>query len=422
MNLPSNSTGFNGPPDPSLIPSPPTEAAVELAHAFAGIAITLNIISFMVFGGRIWTRCFPVLRLGWDDYIISVAYVLVLVDSILLLITVPFVFGRDPATITLKDVEESTRHAILAEPIWAWSMAAVKISVAAMLLRLEQERHWRRFLWAMIVIQLFLGVYNTITQLVQCVPLHAAWDLLGVVEAKCWRKNAIRNNLICVSTVNIATDFVFALIPITFLRKIQRPLGERIVIGILMALGIFAAAASIVKVTAAANFGRTNDPTKEGISIGTWSCVEEQVGFIAACIPCLRSPFQKVLSYFGLISTQNKTTYGRAYGQMHGEGGNSSKPKDTHSRMKSGGRGAVIKMKNMRSTDAQSEENILTSNLEGKNGEIWCTTEVRMIKENTTQVLKVEKGHGRGQSSWADGSEQEEPTWAVRKSSNGDVV
>lgn len=62
-------------PDPHLIPAIPTESAIASARAFAGVAITLNIIAFFTFGGRIWTRCFPVFRLAMDDYVISIGYV-----------------------------------------------------------------------------------------------------------------------------------------------------------------------------------------------------------------------------------------------------------------------------------------------------------------------------------------------------------
>jgi len=67
--------GFTGPPDPSFIPAPPTELAKSVAYAFAGTAVTLNVISFLVFGGRIYARSLPVFRLAWDDYTIIVAYV-----------------------------------------------------------------------------------------------------------------------------------------------------------------------------------------------------------------------------------------------------------------------------------------------------------------------------------------------------------
>lgn len=66
---------FAGPPDPNFIPAVPLPGALQLAHVFAGVAITVNILSTLVFGGRMWTRSFPVFRLGWDDYIISASYV-----------------------------------------------------------------------------------------------------------------------------------------------------------------------------------------------------------------------------------------------------------------------------------------------------------------------------------------------------------
>lgn len=287
-------------------------------------------------------------------------------------------------------------------------MACIKVSVALMLLRLETSTPMRRFLWANIVIQCILATYNMIAQLLQCIPLRAAWDLLGVIQgAKCWSKDAIRINLICISTINILTDFIFAVIPISFLRKVQRPFRERAIIGVLMALGIFAGVASIIKAVAATRFGRTNDPTKEGIEIGMWSCIEELIGLISACVPCLRSPFQRVLQYFGLASTHAKTSYGRGYGQMYGESSN-TKGQTRSRRVVEGGVG--IKLKSMRSADAASEENILTGDDNTKDREIWCTTEVRMEEEQTrkTPEVRTQEQDGRDgyAEGWSDGSER----------------
>ena len=67
--------GFQGPPNPSFIPSPPTELAKSVALACAVVGIVLNVISFIVFSARVYTRTIPVLRLAWDDYTISLAYV-----------------------------------------------------------------------------------------------------------------------------------------------------------------------------------------------------------------------------------------------------------------------------------------------------------------------------------------------------------
>lgn len=60
-----------------------------------------------------------------------------------------------------------------------------------------------------------------------------------------------------------------------------------------------------------------------------------------------------------------------------------------------------IKMKSMRNTDAQSEENILTGE-EVKNGEIWCTTEVHLEEARRTPRVDVEHGNRSAQASWND--------------------
>lgn len=105
-----------------------------------------------------------------------------LVNSIMLLKTVPYVFDRDPNTITLQDIIDSNRLAVISQPIWAWAMTGIKVSVALMLLRVEQEIGWRRFLWVMIGLQIVVCIYNNIAQALQCVPLEAAWDLLGLLS------------------------------------------------------------------------------------------------------------------------------------------------------------------------------------------------------------------------------------------------
>lgn len=296
------------------------------------------------------------------------------------MMTVPYAFpGGDSSTFTLQGVINGNKYAVLAQPLWAWAMSFIKISVAAMMLRLEQRPKWRKFLWAMIGILVILGIYNTIASVTQCIPLEAAWDIMGLItEKQCWGVDAIRASSTAVSVINIVTDVIFAVMPATFLSNVQIPLRERIVIGVLMGLGIFASAASIVKAVAVAEFGKTDDPNREGIAVGTWSCIEQQVAFIAACVPCLRKPFQKLLQKVGLLTsvgnTSNKATAGTGFRRMYGN-------------QTSEATGGTIKMKSMMSRDAPSEESILSpksataqdENL--KPGEIWRTTEVHLGEE-----------------------------------------
>src|SRR6188768_4302975 len=110
---------------------------------------------------------------------------MILVHSVFLLMTTPYSFGAmRPEDFTLQDVITANKYALVSQPLWAWSMALIKISVAIMLLRLEPARTMRYFLFFMIFIQLATAVYNTIVQAIQCFPFEAAWDLLNLIADK----------------------------------------------------------------------------------------------------------------------------------------------------------------------------------------------------------------------------------------------
>ena len=71
-----------GPPDPKLIPDIPSDLSMRYAHAFAGLAVALSIIGTLVFGGRMYTRFFPVYRMQADDWVCMVAYVSTLIENL----------------------------------------------------------------------------------------------------------------------------------------------------------------------------------------------------------------------------------------------------------------------------------------------------------------------------------------------------
>jgi len=143
-----------------------------------------------------------------------------------------------------------------------------------------------------------------------------------------------------------------------------------------MALGLFASIASIMKAVASARFGRTDDPNAEGITIGTWSCVEEQIAFIAACVPCLRSLFQSAMVKLG-VTTRGGVT--KASGGGYGGAGGYNAAAGYAGKSGSGG---AIRLKSLSGVSARStsEENILEGAGDAKS-QIWRTTEVTQHQE-----------------------------------------
>lgn len=151
--------------------APPTDRAAFVAWEFSVITPILLTLATLLFLARLWTRCFPVYRMLADDYVCAVAYVLVIVNSCLFLKSVQWIlptYTEPTSNLTIGDRETSAFYGVIAQPFWAWGMASIKISIGLMLLRLEAEKLWRRFLWAMIVFQFVLSKFAPSKAMLEC--------------------------------------------------------------------------------------------------------------------------------------------------------------------------------------------------------------------------------------------------------------
>jgi hypothetical protein len=108
------------------------------------------------------------------------------------------------------------------------------------------------------------------------------------------------------SAIFIASDILLALLPILFIYKIQRPLREKVIIVILMSLGLLASGAAIAKVIILARIPKSSDPMWLGADAFLWTNLEESIGMMAACIPMLKSLFERVLKRYGLVTVTDE--------------------------------------------------------------------------------------------------------------------
>ncbi|PVI05793.1 hypothetical protein DM02DRAFT_554159 [Periconia macrospinosa] len=287
-----------------------------LAHAFIGLSISLMFVSTTLFIARIWTRMRPIYRMSYDDYFAVLAYCCVITCTVLLLQTVRTDFpGKEKTTFTLQDIQKSYMFAVIAEVFWTWSMTFTKISVAFMLLRFEPARYMRLFLWFMVGFLFTMGMFGCFTQVLQCQPLSATWDLLNRHKAKCWDPRILGISGQTINCINATTDILFALLPISFLRKVKLPRRERIMIGILMGLGVFVAVVCAVKTYYISQLGKGN-PVVDSIRVGFLSSTEALLAFATCCIPCLRAPLQRALEKLGLVSANYSDTDSSDWGDF----------------------------------------------------------------------------------------------------------
>lgn len=220
----------------------------------------------------------------------------------------PLLGTTRPAFLPFSYINQAAPLSLVAEVMVTWSVALLKTSIAIMLLRFQRaHRGWAIFLKCMIGLQLVTAVFITIVQTTRCVPINALWDLT-VTASHCWGEDAFKPSLTAASIVVILTDVTFALIPLTFLSQVRRSLRDRLIIGSLMSLGLVASAASVVKTVMVQRFDQAEDPSGHGMSIALWASIEAQIGIIAACIPCLRAAFLRLLGRMGIRTLHAPTT------------------------------------------------------------------------------------------------------------------
>jgi len=128
-----------------------------------------------------------------------------------------------------------------------WAVAFAKLSIALMLFRLRPDSlRWRVFLAGMMFLPIAMAIVTSAVLFSACRPLSAMWDL--VPGAVCLSREAVSRSVLATAVMAIVTDVVLSLLPLTFIVRIQRPVGEKWLLFCLMGLGLVASAASVCKI------------------------------------------------------------------------------------------------------------------------------------------------------------------------------
>ena len=199
-------------------------------------------------------------------------------------------------SISLAQALSMASLSVVAAVSTACAVACVKASVGFSLLRLQNHTRWKWFLWPMIILQGVIAAFQTIMMTTRCIPLEGVWN--PNVAAKCWDVNVFRISFTVSSILVILTDIIFSLAPLSFIFRIRASWRQKLAIGILMAAGLFASAASIAKTLAIQSFGSSGNPAATGIKVAVWASVEGQVGIIVASLPCLKATLERMCIRF----------------------------------------------------------------------------------------------------------------------------
>nr|XP_036575727.1 uncharacterized protein CTRU02_14377 [Colletotrichum truncatum]KAF6782338.1 integral membrane protein [Colletotrichum truncatum] len=161
----------------------------------------------------------------------------------------------------------------------------VKVSALALYMRLG-DNTLRKLAAAMLVVVGCQASANVLVCIFQCSPVQAAYDItILAADKQCIDINAF---YLANAAVNILTDLLTYTLPIPLVIKLQVPKQQKIGLGVILCLGLFACISSIIRITFIPDMLVNEDATWAITQPMYWSVIETNIGILAASIPSMK--------------------------------------------------------------------------------------------------------------------------------------
>ncbi|KLJ09896.1 hypothetical protein EMPG_14692 [Blastomyces silverae] len=267
------------PPDGDVNKGPMLNA---ITWAECGVALVLVL-------ARVITRTRLIQRWGWDDAFMCLAMACALVNTICVTICIHYGTGRHVYYLNDHQKVQANKFNWISQGFHVMSTNWGKVSIGFFLLRIvDRAKRQRYVFFGGMVLLTIVNSVCVYTIYGQCTPTTALWNGTGPgKEGSCWHPNIQRDYAFFQGSFSAASDLVLALYPVFIIWQLQMARKLKIGLTCVLALGIVATAAAIVKTIFLAELVARADYTFETINLTTWISIEQYLIIIAACIPTL---------------------------------------------------------------------------------------------------------------------------------------
>lgn len=153
-------------------------------------------------------------------------------------VLVHYGLGRHQETLTTFEIVQVAKWDWIPQPFNIMALVFVKLSIAALLLRLlgPQAKYSKWFLHISITLFTLTMVVASITTFAQCDPPRALWE--DVPGAKCWDASVQAGIATFGGAFSAFMDFALALLPLTLIRGLTMSRKKKGALAVLLGAGI----------------------------------------------------------------------------------------------------------------------------------------------------------------------------------------
>ncbi|KAK4215225.1 hypothetical protein QBC37DRAFT_439622 [Rhypophila decipiens] len=256
---------------------------------------------------RLWARI--KLRswsgIGWDDGSIVVSWVFATAVSALMIASCSYGFGQHFANISPSNKLMTLKLFYIAQAFYKLTINLTKISILFLYLRIFVKKWFRATCLTLLALVIGYMVATFAASVWQCTPISRAWD--KSVSGTCI---SITANWYANAGFSISTDFVILALPMYPIYTSMLPLGQKIALMVVFALGVFTTITSILRMQTL-NFSIKSPDMAYDIDSSIWTMIEMNLAIICACLPVCRLPLAYAFpGYFSSTDSVKKLTGG----------------------------------------------------------------------------------------------------------------
>ncbi|KAL6855743.1 hypothetical protein J3F83DRAFT_764119 [Trichoderma novae-zelandiae] len=296
-----------------------------------GTCIAFLALSWLAVGLRTYTRAVVIKSVQEDDWLMLVAQVIFTVSCAFVFIGVQDGMGKHNAAVADDDRRISAlMWQALATVTYVINMMFIKLSIGIFLLRVSARKVYNYIICISLVIIAIWSLAIFFYDIFQCSPVQKQWDF-RIQGGKCASPNDIIAGAYAISVMTIASDWLYALLPIPMLWSVKMTSQAKATVILILGLGIFASIATIIRIKYLSTLQDTDDLLFSATAVMIWTIIEPGVAIVASSLATIR-PLLRAMKIRGFESTgrthsapsaharyaaedrPEPTTAGRAYG------------------------------------------------------------------------------------------------------------
>ncbi|KAF4547878.1 Hypothetical protein D9617_34g040580 [Elsinoe fawcettii] len=326
-----------GPPPPVIPPGVDIYNLANRQPILIAMMVFFSALTLLFVIWRLAVTFYVKRRLSLSDGLIIIAVALNVTANIHTILSTYVGQGfhsYDPST-SFDDLVKCLKLIWFAQWTNIWSMFFLKASISAYLLMLNFSPKYRVIIWcsvAMIMVCNF--IFPTIALFGGCRPISYRWNKMQ--DGRCWPAIVDSISGYQQSVANIITDIIYSASPLVYLSSVQLPKSTQWGLRAVFLFGLIGTGCSIAKLTQLHVLSTSTDFLWDAVDLSLWSVSEVGIGIFAACLPPLRSFFNKLLRRIfptTLTGSRSKSAhlYGRSFEMKKQVSVNASQPPEDYS-------------------------------------------------------------------------------------------